>query len=153
MQGTTEDMSDGSSRTTDLCNPSPEIPSDKIFPPLELRLNDYEAEVRFGVHVACHFLHFFNLLLDALIDALNQTVCWPSKQPSVLPISYCSRKRSGAYSNNSGADRSATQARVKACKSRLPRGAASKSGSASRRMSSMSMFIIWLGILSWHHSR
>lgn len=42
-------------------------------------------------------------------------------------------------SSSSGADRSATQARVKACKSRVACGTAPCEGSTERRMSSISM--------------
>jgi hypothetical protein len=130
---------DGGRETTHLSNPGPQIAPDEVFPPLEFRLNDYEAEVRFCVHVARHLLHLLNLLLDALVYALDEAVCGPSKHPSVFSVSHTTKLRTGTYSRSSGADLSATQARVKACKSRFPLGAVSNSGSASRRISSMSI--------------
>lgn len=49
------------------------------------------------------------------------------------------RARLQTHSNSSGADRSATQARVKTCKSRVSKGIEDEVGSTSRRMSSISM--------------
>lgn len=49
------------------------------------------------------------------------------------------RRGKQTHSRSSGADLSATQARVRSWRSRLSRGTASKVGSTSRRMSSISM--------------
>jgi len=123
--------------TTCLGYARAQVTSDEIFVPLQLRLDHDEGEVGLGIHVPRHLFDLFDLLLYALRDALEDAVGRPAARNRVRNL--WPRMKTRSYSKSSGADLSATQARVKAWRSRVSRGTASKLGSTSRRMSSMSM--------------
>lgn len=63
VQFTKYPKSAGVGREKDLGYPRPQERPHKEFEPLELGLNDYEAEIRFRVHVARLRFHQINLLV------------------------------------------------------------------------------------------
>jgi len=54
----------------DFCNAAAKVRSYEELPALNFSLDDDEAEVGFGVHIACHFFHFGDLRLDESGDAV-----------------------------------------------------------------------------------
>jgi hypothetical protein len=60
-----------------LCDPGSEEAAHEVLPPLELGLDDDEAKVGLGVHIARHLLDLFNLQPDAIVDALNEAILRP----------------------------------------------------------------------------
>ena len=73
---------------TYLRNPTPQKASNQVLVPLQLRLDDNERKVGFGVHVARHFFHFFNLPLDLVVDALEEAVGGPREKFGRRPLGY-----------------------------------------------------------------
>lgn len=61
-----------------LSDPRSQETSNKIFPPLKLRLNDNQPKISFRIHISRHLLDPLYLSLDALIDAFNEIVGGPS---------------------------------------------------------------------------
>lgn len=66
-----------------LCDTSTKEASDEELEALKLGLNDNESEVGLGVHVTRHVFDLFDLVLNAIIDALKQTTCRPSDAAQV----------------------------------------------------------------------
>lgn len=125
---------------TYLSYTSSQVTPHQVLIPLKLGLYNDQSKVGLGIHIARHFLDFLDLLLDALVYALEQAVDRPTIRRKGLSVSNHEGSGDGvAYSSSSGEDLSATQARVNACKSRVSSGMESNVGSTSRNMSSMSI--------------
>lgn len=133
-----------------------QVTSHEEFPPLQLCLQYNEGKVGLGIHVARHVFDLFNLRLDAVVDSFEEPVGRPAalsrRVRGVQSPDQCMGKafarhlcRCWTYSNSSGAERSATHRRVRACRSRVPEGMESVAGSTSRRMSSISIVAMRLG--------
>lgn len=54
--------------------------ADEKFPALDFGLDDDEAEVGFGVHVARHLLDEFDLPFDPIRGAIDETVSGPAEE-------------------------------------------------------------------------
>lgn len=122
--------------SVDFGNASAEERADEEFEALEFGLDDYEAEVGFGVRVSGLLFHELNLI--------DRVPCQPMRLEPGRGRHACLRilsrirsiKASG-HGSISGALRSVTHARVRSCRSRVSRGAAWLSTSA--KMSSISI--------------
>ena len=60
-----------------------EVGADEEFPALDFGLDDDEAEVGLGVHVAGHLFDFGDLVLDEGGDAVYEAVFGPSEELAV----------------------------------------------------------------------
>lgn len=61
-----------------LGNPRAQVASHEIFESFELCLYDDEGKIGLWVHVARHLLDPLDLLLDAVVDALEETIGGPA---------------------------------------------------------------------------
>lgn len=132
-----------------LCYSCAQVTADDVLVALQFGLDDNQGEVGLGVHVAGHVLDLLDLGLDTLVDALEDAIRGPPTRSKVserariksLRVEKSQRGPGGgdAHSKSSGAHRSATQTRVRVCRSRVSRGIASNVGSTSRRISSISI--------------
>ena len=62
----------------DLRDSCSKIGSNEELPAFYFGLYDDEAEVGFGVHIAGHYLYFFDLGLDTVCYSFDQAVLGPS---------------------------------------------------------------------------